>query len=227
MKKCIGLLSLLFLCFETGVAQHLQYLTPQVIDFDSVKEDTLLQGSILFVNVGSEPVTIRNVRTSCGCTVAQASKKECASGDTMDISFSFNTRGFGGLVRKTISILFQEADYENANFVIQANVIQDVDITPKNFRFSVDRSNSDSTITDRFTVHNYWNQPIQIYGVYEENDIITATPASTVIQPGEEKQFTIQLHLSRIEQRYITLTIDTDYIREPQTIIPVLIDIKD
>ena len=161
----IKLISLFFSCLlfsEISTAQHIQYFTPQVIDFGTVQEDSLLQGSILFMNTGSDPITIRNVRTSCGCTVAQVSKKECAPEDTMEVSFSFNTKGFGGLVRKSVSILFQENDIENANFMIQANIIQVVDVQPKNFRFDIDQSNPDSIITDMLTIHNYWNQPLEI-----------------------------------------------------------------
>ena len=82
-------------------------------------------------------------------------------------------------------------------------------------------------ISDILTIHNYRNQPLEIYGIQAVDDIITVTPISTVIQPGEEKQITIQFYLSQIQQRYVTLTMETDYNRNPQIIIPVLIDIKD
>ena len=227
MIKIICLLFTYLLFSEMSLAQHVQYLTPQVIDFGLVKEDSLLQGNILFVNTGSTPVTIRSVRTSCGCTVAQVIKKESAPGDTMNISFSFNTKGFDGLVRKSVSILFQENDIEDANFVIQANIIQDIVVHPKSYQFTINGSNPDSMITDMLTIHNYWNHPLQINGIHAVNDIITVTPMSTVIQSGESEQIKLQFNLSQIQQRYITLTIETDHNKNPKILVPVLINVKD
>ncbi len=226
MKKTIGLFCL-YLFSNISMAQQIQFLTSQVIDFGTVKQDSVLQGNILFINTGAEPVTIKNVRTSCGCTVAQITKRECTPGDTMNVPFSFNTKGYEGLVRKTITILFQEDDTNDTNFVIQANIFQEIEILPKYFQFTINQSNSDSIITDTFTIKNYMKNPLRIKNIHTANDIITATPPSAVIQPGETKQIEIQFNLSQIQQRYSTLTIDTDYDQNPQVFLPVLIDVKD
>ncbi|MBN2031128.1 DUF1573 domain-containing protein [bacterium] len=226
MKKFTFLLSLFLLYSEIGLAQHLQYLTPQVIDFGSVKEDTLLQGSILITNSGSDPVTIRNVRTSCGCTVAQALKKECAPGDTVNIAFSFNTKGFDGLVRKSVTVFFQESDIEDAHFVIQTHVVQDIDIDPRHFHFAVNQFNSDSVVTELLTIRNHLKKPLHIHNIYAVDDMITVVPTAAVIQPGEAKSLEIQFNVYQMQQRYMTLTIETDYNQEPEIVVPIIIDKK-
>ncbi|MCJ7812023.1 DUF1573 domain-containing protein [bacterium] len=227
MKKVIGSFYLYLIFSNISMAQHVQFLTSQIIDFGTVKEDTVLQGNILFVNSSDEPVTIKNVRTSCGCTVAQVTKRKCAPGDTLNVPFSFNTKGYEGLVRKTITILFQEDDTNDTSFVIQANIFQEIEILPNHFQFAINQSNSDSIISDIFTIKNYMKNPLQIHKIHAANNIITATPISAVIQPGEAKQIKIQFNVSQIQQKYITLTIDTDYNRNPQIFLPILIDIKD
>ncbi len=65
------------------------------------------QVKILFhvKNTGAKPLLIADARPSCGCTVADFTKKPIAPGEEGDINASFDSNhGMPGQVRKTISV---------------------------------------------------------------------------------------------------------------------------
>ncbi|MFZ4763511.1 MAG: DUF1573 domain-containing protein [Roseimicrobium sp.] len=55
-------------------------------------EATTTEATFAFTNSGTEPVSIRSVRTSCGCTVADASTKTYAPGEGGQIKVTFTQR---------------------------------------------------------------------------------------------------------------------------------------
>jgi hypothetical protein len=57
-----------------------------------------------FVNAGDKPVTIKNVKTSCGCTSAKLAKEVYAPGERDDVIVSFLLRGRRGPQEKHISV---------------------------------------------------------------------------------------------------------------------------
>jgi hypothetical protein len=55
-------------------------------------------------NVGSEPLVITDVSTSCGCTTLEYDKQPIAPGDEGRVSFRFDSGGMSGLQRKLVEI---------------------------------------------------------------------------------------------------------------------------
>jgi len=54
--------------------------TTRQLDFQPPVTDEAVQGDFEFVNAGASPVTVTDVKTSCGCTTAALSKKTYAPG---------------------------------------------------------------------------------------------------------------------------------------------------
>jgi hypothetical protein len=55
-------------------------------------------------NTGSEPLVIRNVSTSCGCTTLEYEKQPIAPGAEGRISIRFDSGGMSGMQRKLVEI---------------------------------------------------------------------------------------------------------------------------
>lgn len=62
----------------------------------------------VFKNAGKEPLVLKNVRSSCGCTVPEWPKEPIKKGEKSSIKVSYNTR-ITGSFSKSISV------YSNAN----------------------------------------------------------------------------------------------------------------
>jgi len=81
-----------------------------IISFETTEHDygTIPQGSdgtyeFVFKNTGREPLVLKNVRSSCGCTVPKWPKEPIKKGDTGVIKVSYNTR-ITGSFSKSISV---------------------------------------------------------------------------------------------------------------------------
>ena len=73
-------------------------------DFGKVDQGKVLTYSFKFKNVGDAPLTINNVRTTCGCTAAVVKGSKLDPGKEGEIKVSFNTTGYGGTLSKYIYV---------------------------------------------------------------------------------------------------------------------------
>ncbi len=62
-----------------------------------------------FSNSGNTPLIIRNVTTSCGCTVPEWPKKPVKPGETASLKVNYDTSK-PGVFRKTITVFFNGVD---------------------------------------------------------------------------------------------------------------------
>ncbi len=80
-------------------------------DFGVIKEAAGKQtGTLRFVNDGPDPVAIRRVRTTCGCTAASFTEGEIMPGDTASVSFTYNPAGRPGPFAKNIKVNVDPGD---------------------------------------------------------------------------------------------------------------------
>lgn len=68
-----------------------------------------------FTNTGKEPLIIQNVRSSCGCTIAQRPSKPILPGETESIKVRYDTRRLG-VFHKTITV---SSNADNASVVLE------------------------------------------------------------------------------------------------------------
>jgi PBP1b-binding outer membrane lipoprotein LpoB len=73
--------------------------------FGTVKEGVIVKHTFQFKNVGTVPLLITDVRTTCGCTVPTWTKNPIAVGATDKIDVSFNTENKQNEQVKKITIL--------------------------------------------------------------------------------------------------------------------------
>lgn len=72
--------------------------------FDTVMQNSIVKHTFTFKNAGKSTLYIRNVKTGCGCTAGELSKKEFAKGERGSIEVTFNTQGKSNFVYQQIII---------------------------------------------------------------------------------------------------------------------------
>ena len=85
--------------------------SPAIITFSSATVDlgTVTKGDpaakrVTFVNTGSAPLTITNIKPSCGCTTVEGWKQTVAPGQTGSFELKLDTARFNGLVTKNVDV---------------------------------------------------------------------------------------------------------------------------
>jgi hypothetical protein len=75
-----------------------------LIDIGRVREGGIMEFDARLLNGGAEPLVIKGVDTSCGCTKVRYEKRPIAPAGHGAFSFRFDSRGFGGVQLKMIEI---------------------------------------------------------------------------------------------------------------------------
>ncbi len=106
---------LLIICFllsqEGAIAQVLKF-SQSKWDFGTIKEDGgSVSHTFEFVNTTQSPIVITNVRTTCGCTTPEYSKKPISANETRTMEITYDPMYRPGAFSRDISI-FTSADNE-------------------------------------------------------------------------------------------------------------------
>ena len=104
-------------------------------DLGSVPRAMTQHHVFLVTNKTDRPVRIANIRVSCGCVTATATKKQLAPGEQTTIVAQMETRQFTGPITKTIFVLFDQPRTEEVRLHVQANVLPDLTLTPNALQF--------------------------------------------------------------------------------------------
>lgn len=77
----------------------------EVFDFGTINENKgEVEHTFVFTNNGKKPLIIVNVRSSCGCTTPEWSKKPIPPGGKGEIKVKFNPKNRPGKFMKSITI---------------------------------------------------------------------------------------------------------------------------
>ncbi len=97
---------------------------PNIWDFGRVKEGELLTHNFKLKNESRETLNIKDVNTSCGCTVSKVKEKVLSPGQSTVIEVRFNSKGYSGHTQQYIYVHTDSLDNSIIRFIIKAEVIK-------------------------------------------------------------------------------------------------------
>ena len=92
--------------------------------------DATAVGSFKYRNDGKQPVHIRSVHTSCGCTTTSRQKDEVAPGESGEITATFKIGSSTGLQQKTVQVETDDPAEPTTVLTLRAVVPQAVEVRP-------------------------------------------------------------------------------------------------
>jgi len=87
--------------------QVIEWQTPKTHEFGDLIQNEAVVHSFVFKNITNEPITIENVRTTCGCTVPDWTYEPILPGAESEIKVEFDAKKPQGF-RKRILVFFYE-----------------------------------------------------------------------------------------------------------------------
>jgi hypothetical protein len=134
MKRAYLFLGILFLFVVTGCSaqdnaqlpdkSEGEQLDQHTWDFGQVEENVILKHEFVFKNESSNVLNIKDVNTSCGCTVSEVKKKTLEPGESTIIGVSFNSKGYSGPVEQYVYVNTDNLDNPVLRYIIKANVVK-------------------------------------------------------------------------------------------------------
>ncbi len=92
-------------------------------DFGKVKQGQVLRHDFSFKNESRKSLKIKNVNTSCGCTVSNFEKDILFPGESTNISVEFSSEGYSGEVQQYIYVHTDNLDNPIVRLIIKADVV--------------------------------------------------------------------------------------------------------
>lgn len=195
----ILLVLVVLVCSLSSVAQPQIKFESVVHDYGTIKEEDGPQKAVFtFTNIGNEPLTITNVRASCGCTASNYTRESVAPGATGVVEATYNPANRPGQFSKSVSVTSNDPQNATIVLTIKGNV------TPKpktkadnypskigNLKFKTNHlafqeMNNNQVRTDTLGVYNEGKADITISGTKELPDFLTVEIVPQTLKHDQE-----------------------------------------
>jgi uncharacterized protein DUF1573 len=196
-------LPFLFVVLATPVFGQLKWDNPEQ-SFVPKPLDRQVVAKYRFTNIGTMPVTINEVRTSCGCTTAALDKKRYAPGESGEIDATFEIAGRTGHQEKSIFVTTSSALLEPTVLHLKVDIPESVKIEPQFVMWRLGESPEPKII--RIAVPD--EIPAKIISVVADNQAVKLELHE--IRPGKELEVKVTPP-STTKPAGATLLIRTDY----------------
>lgn len=117
-----------FVAFSTAHAQLTWEKTE--IELHPKASDAEAVAQFKYENKTDKPILIKNVHSSCGCTVASLKKNDVAPGEKGEVTATFKIGGRTGVQQKTVTVETDDPAQPVTNLLLKAVIPESVQIQP-------------------------------------------------------------------------------------------------
>lgn len=167
-------------------------------DADTFHFGTLEEGKSIdhvfgFTNTGTDTLVVKEVRPTCGCTVAGDFDKEVKPGRKGKIPVTLDTTGFDGYLAKTLKVKTNiPGNLDYFILTLEGTVKVTADVKPKVLSFgNVERDRS-TPLAGRIIISNRSQTPFTITDVVKASDGITIPNVTVSTENVEAKIETLK-----------------------------------
>jgi len=202
-EKSVRFIPFLFFALAAPVFAQLKWEKLEQTCAPSPQDKSVI-AKYRFTNVGTAPVTINDVRTSCGCTTAALKKWEYAPGESGEIEANFQFAGHIGHQEKWIFVTTTAAPREPTLLRLIVNIPIAVTIEPEFVMWSIGDQLAPKTI--RIVVADGF--PAKIVSVQVNNPAVKLELRE--VRAGKEVEVTVTPPNTSKPENAV-LSIRTDY----------------
>lgn len=191
-----------------------------IFDFGTIFQGKKINHVFVLKNNGDSMLTIGQVSTSCGCTVADVSSRSVAPGKSSEIHVTFNSANFSGHVSKNVTVQTNDPQKSVYTLFVKGSIIEELEASPKQLNLGSIKIGSRKDIA--LTIANRGKQAVALTSVKSTMPQVTAKLTRSTINPGGKTEVNI-LVAPRKDDQFLGgyITIRTDSPAKPEIIIPL------
>jgi Protein of unknown function (DUF1573) len=137
-------------------------LAETTFHFGKVTAGQVVRHDFLFTNVGSAVLTIKEVRSGCGCISADNWDKTVEPGKTGKIPLQFNSAAFHGTTSKSLAVLCNDPAQASVLLTVKGTVWNPIQVTPASALFNLS-SEKLTNETRVLRIVNNMEEPIELF----------------------------------------------------------------
>jgi len=165
-----------------------------VHDFKKVPLGEIPEYRFEIQNIYEEDIRIRSISSSCGCTIASASKNVLKTWEKGEIICRFNSPAVGpGFKQATVTVRFDRPFVGETQLTVRGTIVSGVSFTPETIEFGQVTNNSSKKKSVRIT--SAGNPNLQIVDVKSKFDHITVYAPQKVSAIGSNVVYELTAEL--------------------------------
>lgn len=201
MKKYFLAISILLLCLSLSAQEGTQIKFEETThQFGKIKKNGPAEHTFTFTNISNKPVTLTQVKASCGCTTPSWTKNEVAPGETGEIAVKYNSARVGPFT-KTVTVRYGDGA-KPILLYIKGNVENDVQgqdmysyrvggLGFNKLAENIGTLDSDKKHTLLFEAKNLSAQPIRFKEKIDQEMMIKTSISQNVLNPGQSAAISV------------------------------------
>ncbi len=128
-------------------------MDPPSLDFGKLRQHESRDQTVMIRNTGDRPLQIREIESTCGCTVPELAVKTVAPGEQVPMEVHFNSKTFQGLQRKYIHVFSNDPDQPSVEYLVAADIQVPLMMKPGQamIRFPTLKAGESRTVTYTFS----------------------------------------------------------------------------
>lgn len=159
-----------FLCGCTGnVKSPGMYFAEDKYNYGTIIEGTLVNHTFEFTNNGTKILIVREIRSTCGCTVAGDYDKEVKPGQNGKIPIVLDTSGFDGYLAKSVVVKTNVPGNPDFILTLEGTVQVPVSVNPKLLSLGNIERDRTAPLVGTITIANRLPVPFAITGITVSN----------------------------------------------------------
>jgi len=179
---------------STGFAGPRIQFASTTFMFGRVPSGERIFHDFVFTNTGQSVLEIRDVRPTCGCTIARASERAIQPGKTGIIPVQLDTSEFVGTIYKTVIVLCNDPATNSVTLMLTGTGWKPFEITPQ-FAGFVASSDVETNETRVLRITNNMDEALTLSNPVCTNDAFQC--ALKTITPGREFELDVTFLHSR------------------------------
>lgn len=128
-------LTVLLVCASGVFANPRAEVPRPVYDFGEMNQGERIDVKFVIRNTGTQPLTIGNISTTCGCTVASVASRTVAPGKSTELTSVFESGVFRGPQTKNIIVQTNDPEKRQLTLQIKGVVKPSVETFPTSINF--------------------------------------------------------------------------------------------
>jgi hypothetical protein len=160
---------------------HLE-LSPDVVNFGVVWQGQPVKHDVTLKNVGSAPLEITDVSSSCGCTVPTRPKSPLAPGESSTMTISYDSARRVGPANQTVTVITNEPERTKVAIRLTGEVKALYDLQPQEGLVFGQLYRSSAEVRT-VTITNKYPEPLHL-SLPEQPDVGPFTLELKEVEPG-------------------------------------------
>ena len=199
------------------------------IDFGEAQSGKVVELEYKFKNTGDDTLIIKNIATSCGCTVTKVDKKEYKPGEDGVIPVKFMTQGYNGKVVKTITVSTNDPENVYSRLTLSGNValkdFAEAELVGTD-RVEFNELKLGEKASETIKIKNTGTIELRFIEVTHDPEI-TMEFSKKILAPNEEAEITIGFRAMQAGRFSAFPRIRTNAIKQRALIIKVTAEVKE